>query len=202
MTIEIGDIIVDRIKTLPFIDKYAGVVKVVTYKAKNTSGGFEKKTFPASCRTTLEECESGRYKDLVPDSTKNSVLYLEDKGARIIRQVGSRVYWKSSYDLIGWLNMPKLGFTGCSYSGIAISGIISRFPVKPFNSGIFSTVAIRVTGVPGRTTNPFSKYSYDESITQFLMYPYDFFVLNIDVDYFVDQRCLTPETLNPPIICP
>lgn len=201
MTVEIGDIIIDKIKTLPFIDKYSGVVKVVSYKAKNASGAFEKKTFPASCRTTLEECESGRYKDLVPDSSKKSVLYLEDKGARIVNREGSRVFWKSSYDLICWLNMPNLGFAGCSYSGIAISGILSKFPVKPFNNSIFSRIEIQATGIPGRSNNPFVKYSYDESILQFLMYPYDFFVMNIDVDYMVDSKCLTPEVLKPPINC-
>ena len=202
MNIEIGEIIIDKISSLPFLDKYAGVVKTIMYQSAKKDGiGFDKKTFPASCRASLEDCENGKYSDLTPNSFKASVLYLEDKGTRVIKRQAGRTYWKSSYDLVAWLNLPRLGFSDCNYTGIAISGIISKFPTVPFNEDIFNQISINVTGQNPQNQNPFSKYSYDESIMQYLMYPYDYFVLNIEVDYMVTQACLSVLPIDTPITC-
>jgi hypothetical protein len=201
MIIEIGDIIIDKIKTLPFIDKYAGVVKPIKYKA--TTKGAVEKTFPAACRTTFAECESGRYLDLVPDSSKKSVVYLESGPARLISRSGPISKWQASYDLIAWLNMPKLGFEGCSYSSIAIMGILDKLPDVPFNiPNKYQQVKITVTGERSKGEDPFLKYKYDETVKQYLMYPYDHFGLNLTVDFNVDKRCVTTAPVGTEIECP
>lgn len=201
MITEIGNIIISKIETLPFLDKYAGVVKTLTMvdTSNNTN---QRKTFPVSCNASFEECSSGRYKDLCPDSKKKSVLYLEDNGLRILRTEGTRTYWKASFNLVCWLNLPLLGQSTCSYSAIVIMAIIKKLPVVPFNSNdTYSQVKINVIGQQPKSTNPFARYTYDEAITQFLMYPYDHFVLAIDVDFMVDSRCMTIPELNPQINC-
>lgn len=190
MVIDIGDIIIGKLNSLPFIDKIAGVVKPIVYNSVGEGKKITKKTFPASCRTTWEQCESGRYKDLIPDSSKKSVLYLEDNGVRFVSRDGAKTKWKASYNLVCWLNMPKLGFEGCSYSSTAIASIISKLPVTPFNDGIFHYIQINPVGQQQKALNPFQKYSYDETVNQFLMYPFDYFVLLIEVDFTTDKRCL------------
>lgn len=206
MVVEIGDIIIGKINTLPFVDStaIAGVVKPIKYKSKPKTGTtVTEKIFPASCRTTFAECESGRYKSLVPDSSKKSVIYLESKPARLLSRTGPLSVWQASYDLICWLNMPKLGFEGCSYSATAITSILSELPDKPFNvPNKYQRVSIRVTGEGSKQDDPFLKYKYDETITQYLMYPFDFFVLNITVDFTVDKRCLTVAPIGTEIACP
>lgn len=202
MTNDIGNIIIDKIKTLPFIDKYAGVVKILSYKSESKDKKFTQKKFPASCQTTFEQCkDESRYMDLCPDSKKKSVLYLEDNGVRFIKREGSKITWKASYNLVCWLNMPKLGFNDCSYSTTAIASIMKQFPVTPFNDGIFTFIKINPIGQQPSSQNPFSKYSYDESVSQMLMYPFDYFVLLIDVDFITDQRCLEITPLNPDSSC-
>lgn len=201
MIIEIGDIIIDKIKTLPFIDKYAGVVRPIKYKS--TAKGAVEKVYPASCRTTFAECESGKYFDLVPDSKKKSVLYLESKAARLISRKGPISAWTTNYDLICWLNLSELGFDGCSYSATAIMGILDKLPDIPFNvPNKYQQVKITVAGENSKQEDPFSKYKYDETVKQYLMYPFDFFVLTITVDFNVNKHCVTTAPIGTKIECP
>lgn len=197
----IGGIVINEIKDLPFIDKYAGVVKVLRFRDKTANGNSVIKSFPADCRTTLEECESGRYKDLTPDDDKKSVTYLEDTGLRIVGREGNYLMFEATYDLVSWLNLPKLGFTDCSYSGIAILGILKKLPPRPFNSGVYHLIDIQFVTQRPKSSNPFAKYSYDETVTQHLMYPYDYFVLALRVTFRVDMRCITISALTPPVDC-
>lgn len=198
MVNEIGEIIIGYIKQLPFVENISGVVKQISYK---TETGV-KKTFPASCILTAEQCKTGDYKDLCPDNSKKSIIYLEDKGARLIKKEGPMYFWRASFDLVCWLNLPALGFSDCSYSAIAIMAILSKLPGSPVPSnGIYSRLNYIPVGEVTKAQNPFAKYTYDETINQFLMKPYDYFVLNIDVEYCIDKRCLTAQSINPLIPC-
>lgn len=205
MIVGIGDIVIDKINTLPWLDKYAGIVKNLSYLSVDKEGKKVKKTFPASCRMTWEECEAGqdtgRYKDLIPDSSKKSLLYLEDKGVRFLRKEGRRYVWRASMNMVGWLNLPKLGSTSCSYSSIALTGILSKLPETPFNVGNYQMIQINAVGQEPKTNNPFAKFSYDETIQQFLMYPYDYFVLLIEVEFSTNKACLTAPSLGPDTSC-
>lgn len=196
----IGNIVIDQVKDLPFIDKYTGVVKVLKY-ADTSSGSKVIKSFPAACTTTLDECESGRYKDYTPDESKKSITYLEDTGLRVVGREGNYLLFEANYDLVSWLNLPKLGFTDCSYSGTAILGILKKLPARPFNSGNYHLIDIQFVSQRPKSVNPFAKYSYDETVMQFLMYPFDYFVLALRVTFRVDMRCITIASLTPPVDC-
>lgn len=201
MISQVGDIIIDRIEDLPFMDKYAGVVRIARYKDPTAEGTAKTKIFPVSCKITEEQCDDGRYMDLCPDSKKKSVLYLEDTSLRPTKKNGHIWEFTATYDLICWLNMPKLGFSDCSYSGIAIAGILKKIATRPFNSGIYQLVNIQFAGQKPKSINPFAKYTYDETITQFLLYPYDYFALMLQVDFRVDMRCINIQDLGPALNC-
>jgi hypothetical protein len=192
MTIDIGDIIIDRLSTLPWLDKYTGVVKTISYQSKNKDSGTIIKRMPAYCRTSAADCSSGRYIDLCPDSRSKSVLFLEDNGVRFVKRDGNRYFWRASYNLVVWLNLPALGYEGQSYSGIAINGILSKFPPTPFQNvgSIYQQVNINLDGQLGSNSNPFAKYSFPEEITQYLMYPYEALSLPITVDFMTNKACL------------
>jgi len=202
MITDIGNIIIDKIKDVPFADKYAGVVKTIVYNDKALNGSTIKKSFPADCRMSLSACQSGsQYLDLCPDTSKKSVMYFEDAGTRLIKREGNYLYWSASLDLVAWINMPKIGFNGCSYAGIAIMSIIKQLPVRPFNQGDYHMIEIDFIGEKPKNQNPFSKYSYDEAIDQFLMYPFDYFVLALQVNFRMDLRCLDIQSISPEIVC-
>ncbi|MFZ1593799.1 MAG: hypothetical protein WAT27_17020, partial [Chitinophagales bacterium] len=73
--------------------------------------------------------------------------------------------------------------------------------VKPFNSGIYQTIQIEVTGQNPKSLNPFSKYTYDEENTKYLMAPYDYFSLKVDVIVNVNLSCIEPFQKRTEIIC-
>lgn len=197
MIVDVGDIIISKINTLPFIDKVAGVVRVASFKDGKTT-----KKYPISCRTSFDDCLKGkRYFDLCPDSSKKSVLYLEGLPLRQTKKEGNYIYFTAQYNLICWLNLPKLGFTGCSYSASAIQALYKKLSINRFNSANYHYVDINILGQQPKDVDPFSKYSYDETVNQYLLYPYDFFVLTINVDFQFDSRCLKIESLNPAIDC-
>jgi len=199
MTNDIGDIIIYKLQSLPWFDKYTGVVKTITYQAPDK----KLKKMPVSCNTSAEDCTSGHYTDLCPDSTKKSVVFLEDLGTRFVSRNADKYYWKSSFNLVIWLNLPKLGYEGCSYSGIAINGVLSKLPAIPFQitGSIYQRVMINLDGQSPNSINPFSKYSFPEEITQYLMHPYEAITLPLSVDFMTNKACLDVPYLPAPIKC-
>ena len=203
MTIEVGNIIKGYLQSLSFIDKLAGVVKVITKVDVDENGKTITKRFPVACNVDFNTCSNtDKYKDLIPDSSLGCIIFLEDLGCRFIGNKGNKQAWKASYRLVGWVNNAKLGKENCSVTGQIIASIINKFPVVPFNDGIYQTVVINVIGQDPKTGNsPFLKYTYDEVQTQYLMFPFDYFSLTVDVNFDIDKRCLTDFVKNSEINC-
>lgn len=211
MNIEVGNILkglltsfeIGGVGTNQFIDKLAGVVKVISRSERTENDGLITKTFPISCSTTFEECnKSGAYKDLIPNSNYGCMIYFEEEsGVDKIETLRTSTKYKTSFLLVGWLNQKKLGTNECSITGQVVNTIINALSVKPFNDGIYQTIQIDVTGQNPKSLNPFSKYSYDEDATKYLMAPYDYFSLKIDVTFSVNSLCITPFEKQTEIIC-
>ena len=203
MTNDIGDIVIDRLSTLPWMDKYVGVVKTLSYQGQDKTGKAIIKRMPVSCRTSADECSSGRYTDLLPDSRVKSVTFLKDNGVRFVSRDGNKFYFRASFNLVVWLNLPALGYEACSYGGIAIAGILTKFPATPFqNTGsIYQQVKINVDGQLANSTNPFAEYTIPEEVMQYLMYPYESFVLPITVDFMTNKSCLDIPYVPAPLNC-
>jgi hypothetical protein len=198
MIIEIGNIIIDKISTLPFLDKYTGVVKPISFNDEKGA----KKIFPVACNLTLEQCLNGKnHEDLCPDNSKKSVLYLEDKSMPFIKREGDLFFFQANYDLICWLNIPKLGLKQCSVSAKAFMSILNELPSTPFNSGVYQRIMINVLGQEPKSKNPFLKYTYDIETHQLLMYPYDYFIMPLQVAFAVNKRCINELILADPISC-
>lgn len=201
MIVEVGNIIANYLDVFrvggsganQFIDKLAGVVQVIT-KTENDGGGRSfKKFFPVACGMSYSECNStSKYKDLVPDSKVGCIVYIEDVAMQYIGNRGRKMGWKGQYRLVCWMNKKKLGKAeNCSISSDVITTMLTAFPQFPENQGNYQQLMIKVLGQDPKSYNPFSKYSYDESVNQFLMHPYEYFSLAIEVSFEIDQACVT-----------
>lgn len=205
MTGDFAEAIRIEIATLPFIDRLAGMVRPVTIKTEQQTGSFTKQIFPVACNVSAADCiNQGKYQDLVPNDSKKSVIYFEENGGSVvIGKERNNFQFRAGIRIVGWLNLGKLGVTGCSWSSVAVLQILSKLPQGYFNLNNTYTKC-RIASVFEAEKSPaiFSKYSYDESVIQYLLYPFDYFALNLTIEYVVPLACINALTLADPINCP
>jgi hypothetical protein len=191
----IADILKARIINLDFIDKIAGLVSATYFDEKGEGDAKVQKCFPISCTTTVEDCKNGLYNDLCPDSKYKTVIYFEDRGVSFDRREGVFIYYKSNLRLVCWINIAKINSdtcqdgTDCAISAELIKEIICAMPEHPMNIAPFVRVYPVITSQEIRSNSIFSQYTYNEKQTQYLMYPYDYFALDITTDFAVCQDC-------------
>ncbi len=173
---------------LCFVDKIAGLVKPVTMTILRDQAKIDK-VFPVACNITEADCIAGKYKDLIPTSNYKSVIYFEDKGTSFGKQIGSSLECVSYLKLVCWLNLRALGSTECSISALAMANIINAMPKTYFNSDPIIKAMITYESEQTKDKSIFSQYSYEEKDTQYLMYPYDYFAINIRVSYMLNLNC-------------
>jgi len=197
MNNKIANIIVDYIKDLTWIDKLAGLTQVA--KVNQTSGdGTVEKRYPVSCQMSVDDlCVDGCYEELAPNSKYMSVVYFEDNGFTFNRQAGNRLYYESNLKLVAWLNYARLTRVmgvGCGATGNYIIDIIKALPAFPVNVADLMGVSIRVTSQAIRSDDIFSKYTFNQTATQFLMLPFDFFSLEIRTSFYLIPECVNETT--------
>lgn len=191
MNHEIANILKGLLVDLDFVDKISGLVQTVYMDVLDENKTRVQKSFPVSCDATYEDCIDGAYLDLCPDSSKKSVLYFEDGGVAFIDQKGKFKNYRSILRLICWLNVAKIKAeecdvsTVCSMNGSAIKSIICMFPKIPIDLGDIRRFYPEVVNEVIRDNSIFSKYTYNEKQTQYLMHPYDYFALTIETTFSI-----------------
>ena len=180
--------------SVQFSDKVAGLV-VPMKKSVNKV----EKVFPVAINTPTD-CNMSVYTDLVPDSTKTSIIYCEHIGD-IAMENALRNVWITSATLrlVCWYNMDRINQGKFVDEGIIANNVLSQIP-KRLRDNLFTYVR-SVLLSPERIifgAEIFSKYTYDEVRTQFMTLPYGAFAIDIDVQY-VMNKCA--ETLIPILKC-
>lgn len=201
MNHDIANILNAYLLTLPFADRVAGVVKPVTFFT-GTSDKPIKKTIPVDCGVSQPDCISGKYTDLVPNSKYKSIIYWEDNGVSVDTQHNTRDFnFTSSLRLITWINLKKVGKTDCNVSSLAITNILNTIPTGYFNSGIYTRIRVTIGQEIIKSSAIFSKYTYDEATMQYLMFPFDYFALDITTNFTILKSCIVDWENETPIIC-
>ncbi len=210
MIVEIGNILKSFLDTYriggtgsnQFIDKLAGVVKTISKTDVDANNRPVIKKFPVACDVNFTDCiATGIYKDLIPDSSLGCILYFEDVSNVFQGRHGRKYKWKAQYRLVCWYNKKKLGYTDCNIDSKLITTFLSVIPDQSGNYGIYQNIEISVLGEEPKSFNPFSKYSYDEDKTQYLMDPFGYFSMPIEVNYELDKACFTEFTKQTEIPC-
>ena len=189
----IADIIRGHIEDLDFVDKIAGLTAVTYFDIKNKDGDMVQKSFPIACCVTSEDCTEGAYNDLMPNSKYKTVIYFEDGGITFNRAESKWKYYDSSLRLVCWINIAKIygddckagAGIGCTLSAHLIAEIIRVLPTFPENHTPFDHVYSEVTSQVVRNNSIFAAYTYDEKHAQYLMYPYDYFALEIQTSFAI-----------------
>jgi hypothetical protein len=195
MNQKIADIIKTKIECLDFVDKIAGLVSTTYMNVTDENGNKVQKAFPIACNVTAEDCKQGLYNDLCPDSKYKTVIYFEDGGVRLNERKGNNICYTSNLKLVCWINVALYKADccgdngGCSSSADIIKKILCVLPGQPENIDPYIKVMPIVISQDVRSNSIFGKYTYNEKQVQYLMYPFDFFALNIQTTFCVCLDC-------------
>lgn len=199
---EIASILKNRLEEaggLSFVDVYAGLVQTVEYRDGSSDATTLVKRMPVSYNTNIDpSCGVSPEKALVPDSSKKGIVYFEDNGTSFLdRGTGGMLRFRGRVTLVLWINRARV--TGNTYQDITaycVAKILSKMKVKTLlNDGNFSRLQV-MPGNISQTPAVFSRYTYDESITQYLRPPFDFAGIELTVDYSVNPSCIDEIMLN------
>lgn len=183
---------------LSLIDVYAGLVQVVTYKSTDENGNPLTKRMPVSYDTTLPaDCPtSGKERALVPDSSKKGLVYFEDNGGfQSVREIsGGRKMYRGNIILVCWMNKKRsVGETYSEVTKAAYDQITEKLkgviPSSNFHNLRVNPFRLR------QDPNIFSKYTYDETVLQYLRPPFEYLAIDLQVTFIT--TCATEVQLNP-----
>jgi len=194
MTGKIAQLLLSQFSTLNWVDKTAGVVKPLRVKIK----GGEEKIYPVALNTSEDACDTSTYTDLVPDSSKMSILYFEDEGSDVIESGCKYTDIECSLKLVCWLNLPKINADYTDALNIKLD-LINNIPAHIANTDWVTKIRVMFEGEEPKSAAIFSEYTYDEAEHQYLIYPYDFFALNYRVKFSIpmSSECLTAIVIDP-----
>lgn len=182
---------------LALVDTFAGLAQVVTYKNPDENGNTVTKKMPVSYDTEGLGCSTAsKEKDLVPNSAKKGIVYFEDNGGmQVIRNLsGGRKQYRGNLVLVCWFNRNNsVGQTYGKMSKAAYDEITAKF------KGVLPSIwfinlkasAVRIRQDPAI----FSKYTYDETVLQYLRPPFEYLAIDLTVTFITG--CNVPITLNP-----
>lgn len=189
----LADILAQHYINMPFITKSSGIVK--TFLKPQKKGKALKIPVANRCFTsTLTATEfpelgsngvneivcnsSSDFYAMQPSSEQLGILYFEDLGADKVSSDRRYTTWKGSLKLVCWLNMKKIGVDN-KVSTLSLA-VASNTPFLIVPSGTFLGGTLEAVKHYPKTPNPFQKYDYDETQTQFITNPYDYFSIKLD----------------------
>lgn len=182
----IANILKGFIDDLTFVDKIAGMVSTQYMTIEGVD-----KSYPVACCVTADDCKQGAYNDLTLNSAYKTVIYFEDGGVTFVRAQGNFRHYQSRLRLVCWINVAKLNEDPC-YTDIPCTAstnilieIIRAIPNFPANYSPFQQVRFEVVAQVVRDNSIFSKYTYNEKQTQYLMAPYDYFAIDIETTFAI-----------------
>lgn len=184
MNVLLGNIIKRKLSELPYFDRAVGLVQTIT--KEDSANGGKSNTLKFPIEVNVAELKNST--PLLPDDSTTGMFYVEDGG---IKGEGGNDY-TSDLTLVCWFSPGKIASNIEAVSANIMADISEALFKGHFNEGPLTRLRFTPVSVPARDASIFSKYSYSEVQTQFLMPPYDFFAIRIKAGYRLSKSCLTP----------
>ena len=169
-----------RLKTLAFLDLVGGVARPQKIRV-----GDVEKTLPA----TPDADNPNGYLWLTPDSSKSGIVYFELLGNQNKEPMaaGRGFSFEALVRCVVWLNTKRLSPTGAIPQAMAsiVSVLQGRY------EDTLPVVGLVVFPEKEAIRGPelFGKYTYDETETQFLMLPFEYFAFDFSMCFSLLSQC-------------
>jgi hypothetical protein len=176
---------------MPVISRAGGLVQAVRV---NDAG--KEKLVPMAVDAT----ESDEVLNLSPDSRESAIIWWEAGPTLVKQQLHGMVELRNEIRLICWLNLKRIE---PPEPGLVQSKIIEVALRKYNRIGKNPLVArqLQFGGDVVRDPAIFSRWSFAEAETQFLLPPFDFFALQFSVNYFWSTMCEQSPVLKIEPVC-
>lgn len=200
----IAHILMMRLRGLPFVDKYGGLVQVmeqvdiltdeVTHVERKVL-----KRFPVAADAVVDGVVLEGLTDFTPDDRYRGMIYFEDQGMEPLGRLGRMWRYKSRLRLVAWLNTARL--TDAEGQQPLLYELPARLyaavkekmtALEHVNEGYYQRLNVKEKNILAQNRNIFGPYSYDETAVSYLLSPFEFFAVEYEVDF-----CMTPECINP-----
>lgn len=195
------DEIKGKILDLQYVERYGGIVVPVSQDVEDEDGRSKRITFPASWDGQGKACYAANdYFELAPNDVYRSVSYWELRGDAVpfVPRRGDRGKWygfRQSARLVVWLNLQVLGIpeTGNKLSDhlsvLTMNALQGAHQVGvDYIDGVRMTVERKVR----KSMDIFGAYSYSDR-NELLLYPYDFFAIDFQVEWYIKRDCIPGE---------
>ena len=75
---------------------------------------------------------------------------------------------------------------------MAINDIITKIRAEqnPENVSFFTGLFVEISRIPKQDASLFSKYTYDETLTQYLRPPFEYFGIELKCSYSINPKCI------------
>lgn len=192
----LAEILLSKLNTATYIDKKAGIVYP-----------FEKVVVPETGPKVVKRIPVAYINEenviMIPDGRNKCMVYFEDKGISSPSKVGRGWQYVSNMRLVCWLNSKLIsGQPDSTLVAMIITDITDKLTgFGHFNSTPFTRILPKVTQVPAQDKSIFSKYDYEEKDIQYLMQPYDYFAIDLNISFTIPVSCLNSITVTPPEEC-
>lgn len=193
------------LKECEWLEVWGGLIRVFDHPILNENGSIkETLTYPVVCNADLNQCENQDPQVcLIPSDEWRSMAYLElIRFAKDRNNKTKHESWSGSVRLVVWLNLAKLGINSCDQTCLFTASIIKKLNSKKSNYdlGFPAHVKIKVEREENNKRNIFSAYS-PKLYRNWMLYPCDYFALDISIQALFDPKCLPEPTIGEPIEC-
>lgn len=197
MIVQLANVLRDKIvaKNYPFADLVTGLAMTVTTRdnVNPDLNTIVTKKFPVAISIAYDERQClGPEALLIPDSKRKSIIYFEDFGTSVLGRIHGQTSYSSNLRLVCWMNTAKMApdhYTEMTARIMAmlIDNLVGK---NPENTHIFTRLTIKTNKLPPMDAGIFGRYTYDETIRQYLRPPFQFFAIDLVCNYQVPAKCM------------
>ena len=193
MTHEAARLLAERLQPLyeqRIVTVLSGLVKTATQEKEGKTIRF-----PVSFDTVTQPVEM-KDADLVPDSRQRGILYFEGDDATVTRSEPNYTRYSANLRMVFWYNAKRYQLNGDHPESIhtalmaAVLHYLNKGPKVPTLLQAFQFEITRVV-----QDNLFSKYTYREEKSQFLLSPYYAFGIDLTATFQLNHNPICHDSL-------
>lgn len=214
--------IMSKLIGIEYVEKFGGVVQTIERTTLNARGESIAYRIPVAKafhyfkdaekdinenRIEVLNCglKSAIMEDFLPESKISGMIYFEDNGVSVdtSKRHSGLNFFNSKLRLVGWFNQKKFReIFDNDFRSKAMIEIMNKILTKrPIKQGNLSQMMVRISSIPPLDSGIFSSYDFNESQTQFLTAPYDFFAIDLDISFAIPKNCSEIKFIPEEVIC-